>query len=78
MLMALRLAAHRGVVGDPNPNHRRRASARPVSVLVCALLVSVLAGGVGAQSTRSALEITAEFADAGAIIPGNDVVVDGV
>ncbi|MGH9037680.1 MAG: MlaD family protein, partial [Acidimicrobiia bacterium] len=40
--------------------------------------MSVLAGGVGAQPERSGLEITAEFADAGAIIPGNDVVVDGV
>ena len=42
------------------------------------LLVSVLAGGVGAKGERSDLDITAEFADAGAIIPGNDVVVDGV
>ncbi|HEY3238914.1 MAG TPA: MlaD family protein [Acidimicrobiia bacterium] len=47
-------------------------------MIASALLVSVLAGGVGAEPERSDLEITAEFADAGAIIPGNDVVVDGV
>ncbi|MGH8972870.1 MAG: MlaD family protein, partial [Acidimicrobiia bacterium] len=51
---------------------------RPVSLLTSALLVSVLAGGAAGESEQSGLEITAEFADAGAIIPGNDVVVDGV
>ncbi|MGH9041372.1 MAG: MlaD family protein, partial [Acidimicrobiia bacterium] len=51
---------------------------RPLPLLTATLLVSVLAGGVGAQSTRSGVEVTAEFADAGAIIPGNDVFVDGV
>ncbi|MDQ3943631.1 MAG: MlaD family protein, partial [Actinomycetota bacterium] len=49
-----------------------------VSLLASALLVSVLAGGVAATPQRSDLEITAEFTDAGAIIPGNDVMVDGV
>jgi len=47
-------------------------------LLAAALLVSVLAGGVAAEPERSDLEITAEFTDAGAIIKGNDVMVDGV
>jgi phospholipid/cholesterol/gamma-HCH transport system substrate-binding protein len=51
---------------------------RPVGLLASALLVSVLAGGVGAGPEQQSLTLVAEFADAGALIPGNDVVVDGV
>jgi phospholipid/cholesterol/gamma-HCH transport system substrate-binding protein len=43
-----------------------------------ALLVAAAAGGVTAAPEHSAVTIQAEFADAGAIIPGNDVMVDGV
>jgi phospholipid/cholesterol/gamma-HCH transport system substrate-binding protein len=55
-----------------------RARHRRIPLLACALLVSVLAGGVGAEAQRSGVEITAEFTDAGAIIRGNDVMIDGV
>jgi phospholipid/cholesterol/gamma-HCH transport system substrate-binding protein len=51
---------------------------RRLPLVASALLVSVLAGGVGAEPQRTGVEITAEFTDAGAIIPGNDVMVDGV
>ena len=44
-----------------------------------ALLVAVAAGGSAeASSPHSAVTVDAEFTDAGAIIPGNDVMVDGV
>ena len=55
-----------------------RARPRRIPLLACALLVSVLAGGVGAEPERSGVEITAEFTDAGAIVRGNDVMIDGV
>ena len=44
-----------------------------------ALLVAVAAGGSAeASSPHRAVTVDAEFTDAGAIIPGNDVMVDGV
>ena len=52
-----------------------------VALLASALLVAAVAGGVGAASgaeEHPAVTVHAEFTDAGAIIPGNDVMVDGV
>jgi phospholipid/cholesterol/gamma-HCH transport system substrate-binding protein len=50
-----------------------------VALVSSALLVAVAAGGsAGASSPHSAVTVDAEFTDAGAIIPGNDVMVDGV
>jgi hypothetical protein len=49
-----------------------------VSLLASALLVSVLAGGAAGETEPSDLVVIAEFTDAGAIIPGNDVFIDGV
>ena len=43
-----------------------------------ALLVAAAAGGVTAAENHPAVTVHAEFTDAGAIIPGNDVMVDGV
>ncbi len=49
-----------------------------VALLGSALLVAVAAGGSTAAGEHPAVTVDAEFADAGAIIPGNDVMVDGV
>jgi phospholipid/cholesterol/gamma-HCH transport system substrate-binding protein len=49
-----------------------------VALVGSALLVAVAAGGVTAAEEHPAVTVVAEFADAGAIIPGNDVMVDGV
>jgi phospholipid/cholesterol/gamma-HCH transport system substrate-binding protein len=49
-----------------------------VALVSSALLVAVAAGGVTAAEEHPAITVEAEFADAGAIIPGNDVMVDGV
>jgi phospholipid/cholesterol/gamma-HCH transport system substrate-binding protein len=49
-----------------------------VGLVSSALLVAVAAGGVTAAEEHPAVTVVAEFADAGAIIPGNDVMVDGV
>ncbi len=49
-----------------------------VALVASALLVAVAAGGVTAGETHPAVTVHAEFTDAGAIIPGNDVMVDGV
>lgn len=54
-------------------------SRRALPLLACAAVLSLLAGGTGgAASEHGDLELTAEFTDAGAIIEGNDVAVDGV
>lgn len=49
-----------------------------VALISSALLVAVAAGGVTAAEEHPAVTVVAEFNDAGAIIPGNDVMVDGV
>ncbi|MEW6474468.1 MAG: MlaD family protein [Actinomycetota bacterium] len=49
-----------------------------VALVSSALLVAVAAGGVTAAEEHPAVTVHAEFTDAGAIIPGNDVMVDGV
>ena len=50
-----------------------------VVALVCStLVVAVAAGGVTAAENHPAVTVHAEFTDAGAIIRGNDVMVDGV
>ena len=49
-----------------------------VALVSSALLVAVAAGGVTAAETHPAVTVHADFTDAGAIIPGNDVMVDGV
>ena len=54
------------------------ARLRPVGLLASALLVSVLAGTVVAGPEQQGLTLVAEFADSGSVIPGNDVIVDGV
>src|SRR5688500_6912870 len=51
---------------------------RLVALASSALLVGVAAGGVTAAEEHPAVTVVAEFTDAGAIIPGNDVMVDGV
>ena len=55
-----------------------RAYKGAVALVSSALLVAVAAGGVTAAQNHPAVTIHAEFTDAGAIIPGNDVMVDGV
>lgn len=58
---------------------RRLLPFRGAAALVSsALLVAVAAGGVTAAEEHPAVTVHAEFTDAGAIIPGNDVMVDGV
>ncbi|HET9769307.1 MAG TPA: MlaD family protein [Acidimicrobiia bacterium] len=49
-----------------------------VALVGSALLVAVAAGGGSAAGEHPAITVVAEFTDAGAIIPGNDVMVDGV
>jgi phospholipid/cholesterol/gamma-HCH transport system substrate-binding protein len=49
-----------------------------IALVSSALLVAFAAGGVTAADAHPAVTIHAEFTDAGAIIPGNDVLVDGV
>jgi phospholipid/cholesterol/gamma-HCH transport system substrate-binding protein len=49
-----------------------------VALVSSALLVAVAAGGVTADETHPAVTVHADFTDAGAIIPGNDVIIDGV
>jgi phospholipid/cholesterol/gamma-HCH transport system substrate-binding protein len=49
-----------------------------VALVSSALLVAVAAGGATAAQEHPAVTVVAEFTDAGAIIPGNDVMVDGV
>lgn len=49
-----------------------------IALVSSALLVAVAAGGVTAAEKHPAVTVHAEFADAGAIISGNDVMVDGV
>ncbi|HEV3363346.1 MAG TPA: MlaD family protein [Acidimicrobiia bacterium] len=49
-----------------------------VALVSSALLMAVAAGGVTAAEDHPAVTIHADFTDAGAIIPGNDVMVDGV
>jgi phospholipid/cholesterol/gamma-HCH transport system substrate-binding protein len=49
-----------------------------LALVSSALLVAVAAGGVTAAEDHPAVTVHAEFTDAGAIIPGNDVMVDGV
>jgi phospholipid/cholesterol/gamma-HCH transport system substrate-binding protein len=49
-----------------------------VALVSSALLVAAAAGGVTAAEEHPAVTVEAVFADAGAIIPGNDVMVDGV
>lgn len=52
---------------------------RLLPLLASALVLSLIAGRTGgAASEHGDLELTAEFSDAGAIIEGNDVAVDGV
>ena len=51
---------------------------RNLALLASALLVAVAAGGVTAAEKFPGVTVHAEFSDAGAIIPGNDVMVDGV
>lgn len=55
-----------------------RASRGAAALVGSALLVAVAAGGVTAGENHPAVTVHAEFTDAGAIIPGNDVMVDGV
>jgi phospholipid/cholesterol/gamma-HCH transport system substrate-binding protein len=55
-----------------------RAYKGVVALVSSALLVAVAAGGVTAGENHPAVTVHAEFTDAGAIIPGNDVMVDGV
>jgi phospholipid/cholesterol/gamma-HCH transport system substrate-binding protein len=55
-----------------------RAFKGAVALVSSALLVAVAAGGVTAAEDHPAVTVHAEFTDAGAIIPGNDVLVDGV
>ena len=55
-----------------------QASKGAVALVGSALLVAFAAGGVTAAEGHPAVTIHAEFTDAGAIIPGNDVMVDGV
>ena len=49
-----------------------------VALVGSAILVAVAAGGATAAPEHPAVRVVAEFTDAGAIIPGNDVMVDGV
>ena len=49
-----------------------------VALVGSALLVAVAAGGATAAQEHPAVTLVAEFNDAGAIIPGNDVMIDGV
>ena len=49
-----------------------------VALVSSALLVAMAAGGATAAEHHPAVTVVAEFTDAGAIIPGNDVMVDGV
>lgn len=52
---------------------------RGAAALACgALLVAVAAGGSTTAGEHPTVTVHADFADAGAIIPGNDVMVDGV
>jgi phospholipid/cholesterol/gamma-HCH transport system substrate-binding protein len=55
-----------------------RAVKGVVALVSSALLVAVAAGGSTAAESHPAVTVHADFTDAGAIIPGNDVMVDGV
>jgi phospholipid/cholesterol/gamma-HCH transport system substrate-binding protein len=55
-----------------------RALRGAVALVSSALLVAVAAGGSTAAEEHPGVTVHAEFTDAGAIIPGNDVMIDGV